>query len=263
MSWKRLGFAFLAINLSLCACGQSPDVEDGGASYNSGQELLESIFVPMMPGAPFSLTLSTEWAKPMANGGTYTIANRRPIRRDGQGRIYQERWLMAPKGSNIPSRMSWIQIADPIAHTLLECTPVKHICELRTLRDSSALRLHPERFTSGSLKGGRGTHTHEDLGSDSFAGLPVHHYRETTRIPPGTLGNDLEMVDVRDFRFSPELGLNLWSIVERPSLGRQSFQASDVSTGEPDPAIFQPPQGYRIVDLRQGVAGVQQATPQP
>lgn len=250
MNWNRLGGVLLAISLGFALHAQTPETDDGGASYNSGQELLESIFVPLMPNAPFSLMLATEWAKPMANGGTYTIANRRPIKRDSQGRIYQERWLMAPKGSAIPSRMSWIQIADPVAHTLLECTPVRHICELRTLQDNPNLRLHPERFTSGPLRSGRGTRTHEDLGADSFAGLPVHHYRETTRLKPGAMGNDLEMLDIRDFRFSPELGLNLWSVVETPSLGRQSFSATEVSTTEPDPSFFQPPAGYRIIDLR-------------
>jgi len=55
----------------------------------------------------------------MNNGGTFTTVNSRPIKRDSTGRIYQERWLMSPKGSNIPSRMSWIQIADPCgAHAL-------------------------------------------------------------------------------------------------------------------------------------------------
>src|SRR5271156_1578516 len=55
-------------------------VTDGG-----GQEILESIFVPPIAHAPFSLMLATEWTRPLNNGGTYTLVNRRPIKRDRAG----------------------------------------------------------------------------------------------------------------------------------------------------------------------------------
>ena len=45
--------------------------EDGGISYdNRGQELLESLFIPPIAHAPFSLTLATEWSRPMNNVGS-------------------------------------------------------------------------------------------------------------------------------------------------------------------------------------------------
>jgi hypothetical protein len=49
----------------------------------------------------------------MNNGGTFTAVNSGPINRDSLGRIYQERWLMSPKGSNIPSRMSGSRLQTP------------------------------------------------------------------------------------------------------------------------------------------------------
>jgi len=114
----------VATTLAL-ACGgrvafaQSPD--EGGVSFDGGgHEILESIFVPYVAHASFSMTLAAEWARPMSNGGSFTTVNSRPIKRDSVGRIYQERWLMAPKGMNLRPRMSWIQIADPVAHTLYQ-----------------------------------------------------------------------------------------------------------------------------------------------
>ena len=47
-----------------------------------GQEVLQSIFVPFLSNAPFSLTLATEWSRPMNNGGTFATVNSRPIKRD-------------------------------------------------------------------------------------------------------------------------------------------------------------------------------------
>jgi hypothetical protein len=112
--------ALLFISSGRVAFAQTPD--EGGVSFDGGgSEVLQSIFVPYLPHAPFSLTVAAEWVRPLNNGGTFTTVNSRPIKRDSVGRIYQERWLMSPKGSNIPSRMSWIQIADPVAKTLYQC----------------------------------------------------------------------------------------------------------------------------------------------
>ncbi len=224
---------------------------DGGA-----QETLQSLFVPLLAHAPFSLTLETEWVRPMNNGGTFTLVNKRPIKRDSIGRIYEERWLLAPKGSNAPSRMNWIQIGDPIAHTLYQCNVFKHVCELLTLKDTARIHYQPSLFQSGPLPDGKGTRTHEDLGPQFFAGLPVHGYRDTTNLNPGVLGNDLPMSIVREFSYSSELGINLRSIVDNPQVGRQTFIVTEISTVEPDPAFFQPPQGYQIVDHRKSAPPV-------
>lgn len=234
-------------------CAQTPD--EGGVTFDGGgQEVLQSIFVPFMANAPFSLTVTAEWSRPFANGGTFTTVNSRPIKRDSVGRIYEERWLMSPKGSNIPSRMSWIQIADPVAHTFYECEPRQKVCELRTLRDSVTARFDPARIKSGPLKDAKGeekgTRTHEDLGAGSFAGMQVHEYRDTMTVNAGVMGNDLPMSTVRQYRFCAELGLNLSSTVEAPQIGRQIFTVTELSTSEPDASFFQPPQGYKVVDHR-------------
>jgi hypothetical protein len=258
--YKRLLVLAIVITLTTGArvvCAQSPD--EGGVTYDGGgEEVLQSIFVPFMAHAPFSLTLTAEWSRPMNNGGTFTTANNRPIKRDSAGRIYQERWLMSPKGSNIPSRMSWIQIADPVAHTFYECNPRQKVCELRTLQDSVTARFDPSRIQSGTIRDNKGdekgTRTHEDLGAQLFVGMPVHEYKDTTTLNPGVLGNDLPMTTVRQYRFSPELGFNLSSLVEAPQIGRQTFAVTEISTSEPDPSFFQPPHGYQVVDHRKGSA---------
>jgi len=249
--YKRLSVFVIAIALTTggrVVCAQTPD--EGGVSFDGGgEEVLQSIFVPFMAHAPFSLTLAAEWSRPMNNGGTFTTVNSRPIKRDSVGRIYQERWLMSPKGSNIPSRMSWIQIADPVAHTLYQCSALQKVCELVTLRDSVTARFDPARFKSGPLKDNKGdnrgddkgTRTHEDLGAQFFAGLSVHEYKDTTTLNAGVLGNDMPMSTVRQYRFCAELGFNLSSMVEAPQIGRQTFTVTEITTSEPDPSFFQPP----------------------
>ena len=148
----------LALLLSFFVLTKARAQDDGGLSTTDGggQTLLESINVPELTGAPFSLVLSTEWARSLFGGGTFTIVNSRPIKHDSAGRIYQERWLLAPKGSKIPSRMSWIQIEDPVAHTYLECNPHSRKCELHALH--FAIRLYdPSRFRTGPIPGAGAT----------------------------------------------------------------------------------------------------------
>jgi hypothetical protein len=234
---------------------RAQDDASTAATDGGGQEILQSIFVPLIPHAPFSLTLATEWTRPMNNGGTYTVVNSRPIKRDSVGRIYEERWLLSPKGSNIPSQMSWIQIGDPVARTLYQCNVRQKVCELLTLSSFAVNgRFDPTRLKSGPLKDNKGTFTHEDLGGAYFAGLPVHEYRDTTTLNSGVMGNDLPMSTVRQYRFSADLGINLTSVLDTPQLGKQSFTVTEISTTEPDASFFQPPQGYKVVDHRKAAA---------
>jgi hypothetical protein len=250
--WLRIfaiGATLLWLN-GTCDTAQAQDDGSRVATDGGGQEILESVFVPPIAHAPFSLTLATEWTRPLNNGGTYTLVNRRPIKRDSAGRIYQERWLLTPKGSEIPSRMNWIQIADPNAHTLYQCNAFQHVCELLTYSGSADIHYQPSLFKSGPLANGKGTRTHEDLGGSERAGVPVHGYRDTTTLNPGVMGNDLPMTTVREFYYSAELEINLSSVLDAPQVGRETFTAEELSTNDPDPSFFEPPQGYTVVDHR-------------
>ena len=243
-------FAIVTFTGTSCVPSNAQDAATVVQPDGGGQEVLQSIFVPLLAHAPFSLTLATEWARPLNNGGTFTVVNSRPIKRDSSGRIYEERWLLSPKGSNGPYVMSWIQIGDPITHTLCQCNVRQHICELLTLKGSVNAHFQPSLFTSGPLPDGQGVRTHEDLGQGFFAGLPVHGYRDTTTLNPGVMGNDLPMAIMREFRYSAELGINLFSIVDNPQIGRQTFTVTEITTNEPDPSFFLPPKGYEVVDHR-------------
>jgi hypothetical protein len=249
---RPFGFRVLLALSLVAVCGTlAHGQDDGGLTPTDGGGLgvLESIYVPVFPNAPFSLTLHTEWVQTLRNGGTFTEVNSRPIMRDGAGRIYMERWLLVPKGTNIRSQMTAIQIDDPIAHKFYNCFPRQKLCELQTSVMGLA-HYDPNRLQSGPLKSGKGTFLHEDLGATSVAGMPAHSYRDTITLNAGVLGNDTPMATVREFSYSPELGLNLASSLDAAQVGHQVFTVTDLSTNEPDPRFFQPPDGYKIVDKR-------------
>ena len=245
---QNAGLVCCACFVALCGAQTQ---RDGGIGLDGqGREVLESIHVPPIPHAPFSLTLTAEWTRPTLQGGTFTVVNSRPIKRDSSGHIYEERWTLVPKGSNMRSQRTYIQVYDPTAETFLECSVRAHVCELRDWKKTSTSGETPIRTESGPLPDGRGFRTREDLGSDTVAGIPVHAYRDTTVMNPGTLGNDKPMTYVRDLRYSKELGFNLRSVLQTPSVGEQRFAVTEITTSEPEARFFQPPEDYRIVDKR-------------
>lgn len=245
----------LTLLLSTCAlpAQQAPppviNFSDGGASP-SGAGPMESIFLPPLREAPFNLVLAAEWSRPMENGGTFTLANQRRIVRDSRGRIYQERWILVPKGGDIKSTMNVFQITDPVDHTWLNCSTHNHICELLPYNLTLQTKYLPSIGVSGPLRSGKGFMQVDDLGVATVQAMETHGYRITMTYSPGTMGNDQPMVVIREFWFSPVLGINLSSMVNNPQSGKQVFSVKELSTSEPDPALFEVPEGYRIVDHR-------------
>ncbi|MEG9433871.1 hypothetical protein [Terriglobus sp. ADX1] len=238
---------FLALCASACA-----QQEDGGVSYfGRGQEVLESIYVPNVKGAPFSLQLATEWTRPLLSGGTMTAVNSRPIKRDSEGRIYMERWLLVPKGTNARSQMSWIQIDDPVANLYYECNARTRVCTSGPHEDAPPLKEPPSMTKSGPVSGGRAYRQHEDLGADTVKGVPVHAYRDTVTVQAGAMGNSQTMTYYREMKYSAQLGFNLISIVQSPSLGEQRFVTTEITTSEPEAKWFRPPEGYSVVAKKQ------------
>jgi hypothetical protein len=218
-----------------------PQAQDGGT-----REVLESIAIPPLANAPFSGTLVTEWTRPMADGGSYTLTNRRRIARDSTGRIYEERWLLVPKGSDIKSSMNFIQIVDPVNRTLTTCSTFHKRCDLSYYRPSASAAFEDEPPPPGRSKDG--AHTVENLGAGNLFGLDTIGTRQITTIPQGTVGNDRPIQIVLEFWHSPRLGFNLESLRSDPRLGTQKFTTTELDTVDPDPQLFRVPEGYQVVD---------------
>lgn len=172
-------------------------VQDGGV-----RETLESIVIPPKAGAPFSLLLQTEWVKTLYDGGTITLINQRRIAPDSKGRIYQERWLLAPKNGKVASQMSTIQISDPNAHTLYNCFMLEkpHQCVLIGYAPSTTAVYKEASPPPGDLPDGEGTALHEDLGTQFIEGLETKGTRDSIIYNPGVFGNDRKVSVEREYK---------------------------------------------------------------
>jgi hypothetical protein len=222
--------------------------EDGGARGDT----LESIVIPPKAKAPFTLVLETEWARGLADGGTITTANKRRMARDTEGRIYQERWALVPKNGKQESVMTAIQISDPIAHTLYSCFPrdAKKRCQLVTYTPSTATVFNFQGPPSGQSVDGSGDIVRVDLGKQLISGVEAAGTRITVHYNAGTFGNDRPMTIDREFWYAAQLGFNLLSKRSDPRIGSQTFTVTNLALADPDPMLFELPEGFTVVDER-------------
>jgi hypothetical protein len=260
---RRLCLMLLAAAglLALSAMGQEPTPQDPQKKVtivhtNDGgvTEVLQSIVVPPKAGAPFTLTLETEWVKQLYDGGTTTLINKRRIARDAAGRVYQERWALVPKNDHhVQSILSMIQIFDPLAHSRHDCFLLEkpNTCELLNYTRSTSNIYKPMSPATGPLPGDQGSAIHEDLGKRFIDGVETEGTHDILIYNPGVYGNDRKMTVENEFWWSPQLGLNLLSIKTDPRIGKQTFTVTDLAQGDPDPSLFQLPAGFEVVDRRQ------------
>ncbi|MGA8042373.1 MAG: hypothetical protein WCA37_06170 [Terracidiphilus sp.] len=221
-------------------------IQDGGG----GGLLIDSLFIPPIAREPFDLTLATEWVRLLANQGTLTLVNERRIVRDSRGRIYQERWLLVPKGSSVKSTMDRFQITDPDQQTWYNCHTATKVCDLFVYSLKTTDRYGAAVTASGPLPNGIGYRQTDDLGIQTVAGMDAHGYRETTTINPGVMGNDKQMLGIREFWYSDQLGISLRSVLDTPQTGRQVFTVKEITTSEPEPSFFAVPADYKVIDRR-------------
>jgi hypothetical protein len=247
-SFKRSAFVVSAGSMLLLipaffarAPQKGSGVPDGGM-----REVLVSIFIPSLPNIPFTAIVNTEWIRPLADFSRITLTNHRLIARDRSGRIFQERRLLVAEGGKQESIVTQTEISDPVSHERYICVPRELVCQLEVFQPAeSAL---PAKASAAQKR--PGSLTEEALGARSIAGLETVGTRETTLIPAGTIGNDSPLHIKREYWYSRQLGLNALSILDDPRFGTQTFELSDVTIGEPDAKLFVPPEGSKILDLR-------------
>lgn len=238
-----LGVVVLSISPLMAQVSQ-----DGLHAPSGGTETrVVSIAVPPLPNAPFTATVTTTWVRPLADGSTMTIQNRRTIARDNSGRVFQERRSLYPAGDPNENRIRQLEFGDPSTHVIYLCHPDDRTCEEHNyFPPVSPAQLIPV----GPVDDGKAFLTRSDLGRDTVSGVETVGTRETTTISPGTIGNDRAISIVKEFWFSPRLGINVIEKREDPRVGTQTFTVDPITLGEPDARLFDMPAGYRVVNLR-------------
>jgi len=220
---------------------QSLHAPDGGT-----REMITSIFVPPLLGAPFSAIVHTEWTKYLQDGSTQILRNYREIARDEQGRVFQERRSFVPDGSRAEPQVTRWELAELATHTVSYCDPRLWVCELRFYNPPASVALPP----AGLSPNGTTSLTRDNLGTRTVEALELTGTRETQTVGPAVTGTNRPLVVVKEFWYSPRLGLNVVTERNDPRSGEEVFTVTDIRLSQPASRLFRLPVSFRIVDLR-------------
>jgi hypothetical protein len=244
----RVSSFSVVIAFGLFALGGSLEAQDATAHAPDGgtRQQLESITIPPLPGAPFTAVVTTEWTRIMPDGSTGTTKNHRTVARDSLGRVFQERRYFTPDGDKEMTALSELDYQDPTLHQLLVCRPYKHACTMYRYDMPTTVTLPKV----GPLPDGRGTVTREELGKKTIDNVDVVGSREVTTLNAGVMGNEKPEPIVKEFWYSPRLGINVITKRFDPRASAvQNFVVGNINLAEPNPRMFEPPAGYRIVPM--------------
>ena len=151
--------------------------------------------MPTVSGAPFTLTLSTQWTRRLSDGSTITLINHRLIARDSSGRVFQEQRRLVPENDPNADRVSNLQWSDPEKGAYYDCLATTLVCQLDTYRPiASEVPAVP-----GPTMNGKAFVTVQPLGMRTIEGMETQSRLETTTINAGAIGNDKPIVITKEF----------------------------------------------------------------
>jgi len=90
----------------------------------------------------------------------------------------------------------------------------------------------------------------EELPPQTVGGVPAKGSRITITIPAGTFGNNREVKVVNERWYSDDLQVLLKSSNSDPRYGTTTYELTRIVRAPPDPALFQVPADYRLVNRR-------------
>jgi hypothetical protein len=222
---------------------------------------------------PYTAKFRITTEQTLANGTTITHERTEIVVMDSEGRRLTASTF--PVSEQIPER-TMVNVSDPVARTSTNWmvpgkrAQVQHrpaasesgqgaTCWTTVVPQATTVPLSPDRAagTVTASVGAGGTSTvapkrrtasnKEDLGTQTIQGVVATGTRFTLTTPAGADGNDAPLVRVREVWDAKSLGLMVREVTDDPVTGKLTKELVELSQSEPDPATFQPPEGYVVV----------------
>jgi hypothetical protein len=253
---------------------------EAGGQAVTGVQVQGVVESRVTTGRPYSAEATTEFVQVLGDGNKIVRKTTVRIFRDGEGRTRREE--LGPDGT--PQSIS---IYDPVANTtfvldpatgtahrgsvrivyaaqgpsaapgrdritLVEPTLVTKIEDQAINVEKAVVVREPKGVVAGAraraaapgvIVGGM-----EPLGDQVIEGVPATGTRSTSTIPPGTIGNELQIRTVSEQWVSPELQVLVMTRHSDPRSGETTYRLSNIVPGEPGAGLFTVPADYTIKD---------------
>lgn len=245
------------------------------ASQTAGGATAQTALCPVNPGAlavrqPASYTAEFKitHVQTLANGATITRESTRIQARDLEGRTMNSDTSTQPFGNGETMTMVFIQDHKGGTQTNWNSRTRKATIIVFPPKEqqhgcwtSEAGRMTMQYAGSAPLAGGtsatlpvhapsvvaRPKPVIENLGTMTIAGVEAHGQRFTNTISAGQIGNDQPLISTQETWQAPSLGLIVRTVRDDPQSGKETMEPVSITLGEPDPSVFQPPEGYEVV----------------
>jgi hypothetical protein len=212
--------------------------------------------------APYSGTLKTSFEQKLPDGNAVHGFHKVHQARDSKGRTMNEMAMGCARGEDgQPKQALSVTVADPTTSTIMywqvgDFMPkIAHVHRMSIPNHKQPTAEEAAEQTKRSQIAAK-TQRHdevrvENLGSKTVAGVLAEGMRTVRTIPAGEEGNDLPLEVINEQWTSKELGLTVILVDDDPRRGRTTVEFEDLSLGEPDPAVFAAPAGYKVVEQHQ------------
>jgi hypothetical protein len=209
---------------------------------------------------PYSATVKTTAVQKLADGTTITKVRTTKEARDSEGRTMHQFSIERPNGE--PTMLD-TGVVDPVNQTRTHWTDLSKTATVMHFPQPQSTPPTPPVVLGSGVGSGEGPLPEastlqmrasqekverEQLGGKTIAGVYAEGIRITRTIPEGAEGNDRPMVRVDETWRSPELRIALFSINSDPRTGTRTTEVTELDRAEPDPAVFQVPEGYTVKD---------------
>jgi hypothetical protein len=203
-----------------------------------GPVATEVTLLPPVTGAPFSADLVDDRTHMRKDGIRTQWETHGKAYRDAQGRGRCDL-------ENVKTKViTWAAISDPVAELFIHLDLEKKIAIVTHHRQTSqAASPQPSAATKPPviLQRPYASHSEEDLGTQILQGFTTTGRRYVNITATGQRS-------VLETWHSPDLKLTLLSIVEDELSTTITQKVVNIQAGDPDPAVFQVPEGYTVKD---------------
>ena len=202
------------------------------------------IFITPVPDAPFTGVIKVDRTIVRPDGKVESLRTIRDTARDSRGRIYNVfRALVPADFAGTPPTIR-VHFYDPQTRNYTYLYPNQHTYTTGTVN-------HPPAAEPADLIASPAGNSvplnqftkQEDLGTRSIEGITAHGVRETQTIPNGSTGSDVVLTD--EYWYSDELHMNVMVKHSDPRTGSVTMTLTQATRTDPDPSLFQIPEGYK------------------
>jgi hypothetical protein len=205
------------------------------------------IFITPVPDAPFTGVIKVDRTIVQSDGKVESLKTIRDTARDSRGRIYNVfRALVPADFSGTPPTIR-VHFYDPQTRNYTYLYPDHHIYMTGTVNHPPAAEPADLIASPAGNSAPLNQFTKEqDLGTQSIEGISAHGVRETQTIPSSSTGSEVVLVD--EYWYSEDLHMNVMVKHSDPRKGSVTMTLTQATRSDPDPSLFQIPEGYKPAD---------------